>query len=399
MNKLAVFGGLPVRNEPINYGKQYIDEEDIKAVEKVLKSDFLTCGPEITRLENQLCKKTNAGYAVAVANGTAALHGACIAAGIENGDEVITTPMTFAASANCVLYCGGIPVFADIDPKTWNICPKSIREKITNKTKAIIAVDFAGQAVEIEEIIEICREHNLILIEDASHSIGTIYDGNPIGGVADITTFSFHPVKTITGGEGGAILTNNKEYYDKLLRFRAHGITREAELFENTSNGVLYHEQIELGYNYRVTDIQAALITSQLNKLDVFSKRRKEIVNRYNKAFSQMEEVEIQKEIEKSDTTRHLYILKFNLQKIGATRKEIYDALYGENIRCNIHYIPVYYHPYYKRLGYSKGLCPNAEKLYEEILSIPLYFSLSDEDVDSVIHGVKKVVDFYIKGI
>ena len=397
MDKLAIDGGKPVRETPIGYGRQYVDEADISKVTEILRSPFLTTGPEISKLEEKLCNITGAKYAVVVSNGTAALHIACLTAGIKNGDEVITTPMTFAASANCALYCGARPVFADINPETYNVSPASIREKITSHTKAVVAVDFTGQAVDLDEILKICNEHNLILIEDAAHSIGTKYKGKPVGSIADMTCFSFHPVKTVTAGEGGAVLTNSKELYEKLLLFRSHAITRDASQMDNPTGEKWYYEQIDLGYNYRMTDFQAALLSSQLDKLDMFSRRRKEIVNQYNRAFSQIPEVTVQKEIPESDTTRHLYILRFNLDKLKVSRRKIFDALWAENIHCNVHYIPVYWHPYYQKLGYRKGLCPNAESLYEEIITLPLYYSMTDEDVGDVIAAVKKVIEFYKK--
>lgn len=393
---IAIKGGKPTRSEFIPYGKQYIDKDDIEAVSKVLESPYLTTGPNVEEFEGKLCKLTGAKYAVAISNGTSALHAACYAAGITVGDEVITTPITFAASANCVLYCGGTPVFADIDPDTWNIDPKDIEKKITNKTKAIIAVDFTGQAVQINEIKDICKKHNLIFIEDSAHSIGTKYDGIPIGSHADLTTFSFHPVKTITCGEGGAILTNNEEYYKKMMLFRSHGITRDENLLTHTPfNG--YNEQVELGYNYRMTDFQAALGSSQLSKLEQFARRRKEIVNKYNEAFAEIQELTLQKEIKESDTTRHLYIIRLKSDSLKVGRNEIYKALNAENVGLQVHYIPVYYHPYYQELGYEKGLCPVSEELYEEIITIPLYYSLTDEDVESIIEAVNKVINYYRK--
>jgi UDP-4-amino-4,6-dideoxy-N-acetyl-beta-L-altrosamine transaminase len=392
----AIAGGIPVRKDYIPYGKQFIDDDDIAAVADILRSSYLTTGPSIEQFEKNLCNLTNARYAAAISNGTSALHAACYAAGIQAGDEVITTPITFAASANCILYCGGTPVFADIDPKTWNIDSNKIVEKITSKTKAVIAVDFTGQAVQIDEIREICHRNNLVFIEDAAHSLGTKYKGKSVGSLAGITTFSFHPVKTITCGEGGAVLTNNQEYYEKIKLFRSHGITRdEGMLTQHPFNG--YNEQFELGYNYRMTDIQAALGISQLGKLELFSSRRKEIVNTYDDAFSVIPELTIQKEISESNTTRHLYIIRLNSDLLRVGRNEIYKALNAENIGLQVHYIPVYYHPYYQSLGYQKGLCPNAEALYEEIITIPLYYSMTDEDVESVIEAVKKVVSFYKK--
>lgn len=397
MEKPAICGGTPVRDTKIFYGHQYIDEEDIQAVVDVLKSDYLTCGPKIAELEEKLCELTGAKYAVACSNGTAALHIACMAAGVTRGDEVITTPITFAASANCALYVGAKPVFADINDRTYNIDPASVKEHITDRTKAVVAVDFTGQSIEEDELLAICGEKKLVLIEDGAHVIGTKYNGKPNGSIADMTTLSFHPVKTVTSGEGGAVLTNNEEYYQKLLLYRAHGITRDSEQMEHEPDGPWYYEQIDLGYNYRMTDIQAALLISQLNKLPAFSRRRKEIVARYDEAFAKLPQMAIQQEIPQSDTTRHLYILRLVPEQLTIDRKQFFDALGAENIVCNVHYIPTYYFPYYQKLGYKKGLCPKAEKLYEEIISIPLYYAMTDEDVQDVIRAVTKVAQYFAK--
>lgn len=397
MEKPAIEGGTPVRETKLFYGHQYIDDADVKAVSKVLVSDYLTCGPKITELEQRLCALTGAKYAVMCSNGTAALHIAALAAGVGEGDEVITTPITFAASANCALYCGAKPVFADINPRTYNISPECVAEKITDKTKAVVAVDFTGQAVELEPLLKLCHEKGIVLIEDGAHSIGTKYNGVPVGSIADMTTFSFHPVKTVTGGEGGAVLTNREDLYQKLLLYRSHGITKDERFYQRESDGPWYHEQIDLGYNYRITDIQCALILSQLDKLERFAKRRREIVARYNEAFRRLPELFVQEEIAESDTVRHLYILRIVPEKLKIDRKGFFEALAAENIACNVHYIPVYRHPYYEKLGYKKGLCPNAEKLYNEILSLPLYYSLSDSDVEDVIAAVEKIVEYYKK--
>ncbi len=296
MEKLAVFGGKPVRDTKIFYGHQCIDEDDIKAVADVLRSDYVTCGPNVTEMEKKLAEYCEAKYAVSMANGTAALHCACIAAGIKEGDEVITTPLTFAASANCVLYVGAKPVFADVDPETYNIDPESIRKNITDKTKAVIAVDYTGQCVENKKIREICDEYNLVFIEDAAHAIGSVYDGKKVGSLADMTCFSFHPVKTITCGEGGAVTTNSEEYYKKLVLAHTHGITHDESLMEEAPHeGPWYYEQISLGFNYRLTDFQAALLTSQLKKLDTFKAKRKAIVKKYDSAFSEIPELIVQK--------------------------------------------------------------------------------------------------------
>ncbi|WP_295067035.1 UDP-4-amino-4,6-dideoxy-N-acetyl-beta-L-altrosamine transaminase [Ruminococcus sp.] len=397
MEKLAVFGGKPVFEKKIGYGHQYIDDHDIKAVVDVLKSDYLTCGPKITEAENKLCEITGAKYAVLIANGTAALHACIFAAGIGAGDEVITTPITFAASANCALYLGAKPVFADIDPSTYNIDPDSIEKCITDKTKAVVAVDYTGQAVQLDRIREICDRHGLILIEDAAHSLGTKYKGKPVGSIADMTEFSFHPVKTCTAGEGGAITTNNEELYKRLVLFRTHGITRAQDMMNKPSEGVWYYQQIALGYNYRMTDMQAALLSSQLDKLELFGNRRKELVKHYDDAFTEMPEITIQEEIAESDTVRHLYVIQLNLEMLNCSRKEIFDALLAEGVGVNVHYIPLYSFPYYQSLGYKMGTCPNAEKLYERIISIPLYYSLSDDEQNKVVAAIRKVLDYYKK--
>ncbi len=395
MNQLAIFGGAPVRETPIHYGKQYIDQADVDAVAGALMCPELTGGPRIAELERRLCEITHARYAVAVSNGTAALHLAAIAAGFGEGDEVIVSSITFAASSNCVLYVGARPVFADINPETYNIDPASVRALITPRTKGIVAVDFTGQAAELDELRAICEEHNLILIEDAAHAIGTKYKGRPVGSISDMTCFSFHPVKTVTSGEGGAVTTDDERLYRRLLRLRSHGITRNREEMVHPTDAAWYNEQVELGYNYRITDIQAALLLSQLDKLEMFSERRGEIVTRYNEVFSQMPEIQVQREIPESETTRHLYILRLRTELLNCDRRQFFDAMCAENIVPQVHYLPVYWHSYYEKLGFGKGLCPNAEKYYLESMSIPLYYSMTDEDVEDVITAVKKLIDYF----
>lgn len=369
----------------IPYGRQMIDEDDIQAVVEVLRGDFLTTGPKITEFEQAVCNYTGAKYAVAIANGTAALHAACFAAGIKPGDEVITTPITFAASSNCVLYCGGTPVFADVKPDTYNIDPEDIRRKITEKTKAIIAVDYTGQPCELDEIREIAKEHNLLVIEDGAHALGADYKGKKIGSVSDMTTFSFHPVKHITTGEGGMIVTNDEKLYNRLKLFRSHGITRD-ERFLTKNEGDWYYQQLELGYNYRITDIQCALGVSQMRKLDKFVERRKELVRRYNEAFEKIPQIVCPTQKEGCNNSWHLYVIQVE------DRKEVFDKLRQAGINVNVHYIPVYKHPYYQEHGYEKVCCPNAEKLYEHIISLPLYPGLTDEEQDYVIEQVIKVI-------
>ena len=382
--------------EKLYYGKQTIEDDDIKAVVDTLKSPLITCGPKVDELEKELCEYTGARYAVAVSNGTAALHCACIAAGIGPGDEVITTPMTFAASANCVLYCGARPVFADINPETYNIDPDSIRKCITSRTKAIIAVDFTGQVVEADKIRKICDEYGLIFIEDAAHSIGSSYNGTKVGNIADITTFSFHPVKTITGGEGGAVLTNDENLYNKISLAHTHGITHDEAMMKDLPHeGMWYYEQISLGYNYRMTDFQAALLISQLGKLERFKKRRKEIVDYYDSELKNVDGIIIQKEIEQSDTCRHLYIIRLDENVLSCTRREFFDEMGSRGVQPQVHYVPVYWFPYYQKLGYKKGLCPNAERLYKGIMSIPLYPSLTEEEMKYVVDVIKSIVEKY----
>lgn len=378
------------------YGKQTIEDDDIKAVVDTLKSPLITCGPRVDELEEKLCEYTGAKYAVAVSNGTAALHCACIAAGIGPEDEVITTPMTFAASANCVLYCGARPVFADINPETYNIDSDSIRKCITSRTKAIIAVDFTGQVVEADKIRKICDEYGLLFIEDAAHSIGSSYNGVKVGNIADITTFSFHPVKTITGGEGGAVLTNDENLYNKISLAHTHGITHDEAMMKDLPHeGMWYYEQISLGYNYRMTDFQAALLISQLGKLERFKKRRKEIVDYYDSELRNVDGIIIQKEIEQSDTCRHLYIIRLDENVLSCTRREFFDEMSSRGVQPQVHYVPVYWFPYYQELGYKKGLCPNAEEVYKGIMSIPLYPSLTEEEMKYVVEVIKSIVEKY----
>ncbi len=391
---LAINGGKPIRNSFLPYGHQYIDEEDIKAVEEVLKSDWITQGPKVIEFEERIAETVNAKYAVAFNSGTSALHAACFAAGINKGDEVITSPITFVASANCILYMGGIPIFADIKLDTYNIDPAEIEKKISENTKAIIPVDFAGHPADLDEIFTIAKKHNLIVIEDAAHALGVIYKGNKIGNLSDMTIFSFHPVKHITTGEGGMVVTNNKEFYEKLKLFVTHGITKDKDKLLNYE-GPWYYEMQELGYNYRITDFQCAHGISQLNKLDKFIKRRREIVEKYNDKLRNIEEIILP--IEKPDikSSWHIFPIRLQLDKLKESRREIFEALIAENIGVNVHYIPVYYHPYYQKLGYKKGLCPNAEKYYEAAITLPIFPAMSNEDLEDVVNAVKKVINYY----
>lgn len=372
----------------IPYGRQTIEDDDIDAVIEVLKSDYLTTGPKIAEFEKSVADYVGAKYAVAISNGTSALHAACFAAGIGPGDEVITTPITFAASSNCVLYCGGTPVFADIDPKTYNIDPDDIRKKITDKTKAIIAVHLAGQPCDMDEIHKIAKENNLIVIEDGAHALGSVYKGKKVGSLSDMTTFSFHPVKPITTGEGGMIVTDNEEFYKKMVLFRSHGITRD-EAMMTRNDGPWFYQQFELGFNYRITDIQCALGCSQMKKLDRFLAKRKEIVLRYNEAFADCENIVTPYQLPETESGWHLYIVQVK----NCDRKQIFEALRDKGIGVNVHYIPVYMHPYYQEHGYEDVHCKNAEEVYSHIISLPLYPGLTEEQQRYVIDTLKSLCE------
>ena len=396
--ELAINGGKPVRDKLLPYGHQWIDEEDIKAVIEVLRSDWITQGPKVAEFEKEFAKYVGARYAVAVNSGTAALHAACFAAQIEKGDEVITTPITFVASANCVLYQGGTPVFADIDADTLNIDPVEIKKKITKKTKALIPVDFTGLPVDLEKILLIAKVNNLVIIEDASHALGATYKGSKIGNISDMTIFSFHPVKHITTGEGGMITTNNKEYHERLKLFRTHGITKEKDKLLNC-DGPWYYEMQELGYNYRLTDFQCALGLSQLKKIDRIIQRRREIVKKYNCEFKDIPEIKIpQINPIDSNPAWHIYMIQLNLERLKVGRREIFEALRAENIGVNVHYIPIHLQPYYqKRFGYHLGDFPRAENYYSRAITLPIFPKMSDKDINNVIKAVKKVINYYKK--
>ncbi|KGR90105.1 aminotransferase DegT [Ureibacillus massiliensis 4400831 = CIP 108448 = CCUG 49529] len=372
--------------EFLSYGRQLIDEDDIQTVIETLRSPFLTQGPKIKEFEQAIADYVGAKYAVAYSNGTAALHGACYAAGIEEGDEVITTPITFAASANCVRYMGGTVVFADIDKETYNIDPLEIERKITPKTKAIIPVDFTGQPADMDKIMEIAKKNNLVVIEDGAHSLGAEYKGEKVGTFADMTMFSFHPVKPITTAEGGIIVTNSEEFYKKLLLFRSHGIEKTPYSLEQ---GDWYYEMTDLGFNYRMTDLQAALGLSQLNKLETFLERRRKIAQLYNEAFKKIPEITIPKQLEATNSGWHLYMIQLD-EKID--RKEIFNKMRAQNIGVHVHYIPVYWHPYYQNLGYEKGICPVAENWYDRALTLPIHPNMTDDDVQLVAKNLIELV-------
>ncbi|MEC1305731.1 MULTISPECIES: UDP-4-amino-4,6-dideoxy-N-acetyl-beta-L-altrosamine transaminase [Lysinibacillus] len=373
------------RNEFLSYGRQSIDEEDIRTVIETLRSPFLTQGPKIKEFEQAIADYVGAQYAVAFCNGTAALHAACYTAGIGEGDEVITSPITFAASANCVRYMGGTVVFADIDAKTYNIDPAEIRKKITHNTKAIIPVDFTGQPADMDAIMEIAHAHNLVVIEDGAHSLGAEYKGKKVGTQADMTMFSFHPVKPITTAEGGIIVTNNEDYYHKLKLFRSHGIEHTEY---STEQGDWYYEMTDLGYNYRMTDLQAALGLSQITKIDSFIQQRREIAAFYTEAFQSMDGIVVPHQLQETNSGWHLYMIQ--LEK--GSRKQIFEQMRALNIGVHVHYIPVYWHPYYQQLGYERGLCPIAEKWYENVLTLPIHPTMKTEDLAIIVKNIKELV-------
>jgi len=377
----------------IPYARQWVDNKDIEAVCRALRSSYLTQGFRVRDFEESVASYCGAKYAVAVNSGTAALHIACMAAGLKKGDEAITSPITFVASANAVLYCGTMPVFADISEDNAIIDVDEIKKKISVKTKAIIPVDFAGHPADLEKIKAIAEKKQLIVIEDAAHALGAKYNGHNIGSgqYVDMVTFSFHAVKNITTGEGGMILTNNKSLYNKLLKLRTHGITRD-QAFLKRKSSLWYYEMQELGFNYRLTDVQCALGISQLKKLNRFIKKRKEITSEYNRAFAKYDELKPLKERNCVNSAYHLYILRFDRKKFLVSRGELFSEYRKKGILVNVHYIPVYLQPYYSKLGYKKKLCPQAEKYYQEAITLPLYPKMLAQEVKKVIEITQQIV-------
>ena len=372
----------------IPYSRQWVDESDIREVIKVLKSDWLTQGPKIKEFEDALCKYTGAKYAVAVSSGTAALHISCLAANIKRGDEVITSPITFVASANSVLYCGGKPVFADIQKDTANIDPEEIKKKISPNTRAIIPVHFAGHPCDLEEVKKIAQKHNLLIIEDAAHALGAEYKKSKIGSCkySDMTIFSFHPVKHITTGEGGAVLTNQEELYQKLLLFRNHGITKKKKKMAKF-DGPWYYEMHELGFNYRITDLQCALGINQLKKLEKYIERRRELVRIYNEELSKIDKIILPVEKPYARSSWHIYFIKL---KDVSKRRLVFKELQKSNIGVQIHYIPIHLQPYYQNnFGYKVGDYPKAEEYYSSTITLPLYPKMTDRDIKYIIKILK----------
>lgn len=369
----------------IPYGKQTIDKDDINSVVEVLKSDFLTTGPNVKEFEEKFASYVGSRYAIAVSSGTAALHLASLVSGIGKSDEVLTSPMTFAASANCALYCNATPVFVEIK-ENGLIDEELIESQITERTKAIIPVHYTGNVCNMEKIYKIAEKKDLVVIEDACHALGSEYKSKRVGSCeySDMACFSFHPVKNITTGEGGMITTNSENLYQQLIELRSHGITREN--FYEEADGPWYYEMQELGFNYRLTDMQCALGLNQLGKVDNFVKKRREIAKKYDSALKNIDEIEVQEDASDAKNAYHLYVIKVKNKK---NRLKLFNYLKENGILCQVHYIPVYYHPYYQSLGYEKGLCPEAEKFYEKIISLPIYPELTDEQQERVVELIR----------
>jgi perosamine synthetase len=378
----------------IPYGRQWIDEDDIAAVCAALRSDYLTTGPKVEEFERAVTDYVGARYGVAVSSGTAALHAAIFALGIGPGDEVIVPPLTFAATANCVVYQGGTPVFVDVEPETLLLDPQKVEERLNERTRAMVAVDFAGHPCDYEALRRITDRYGLALVADGCHALGAAYRGRRVGSLADLTVFSFHPVKHITTGEGGMVTTDNPEYARRLQAFRNHGIN--ADFRRRESLGSWFYEMVDLGYNYRLTDIQCALGLSQLKKLPGWITRRQEIARAYDSAFAAMDTLAPLKLRPEVTHAYHLYTVQLDLSSLRADRATIFSALREEGIGVNVHYIPVHLHPFYRqRFGTGRGLCPVAEAAYERLLTLPLFPKMTDSDVGYVISTIKRVLQSY----
>lgn len=371
----------------IPYGRQQIDEEDILAVVDVLRSDFLTTGPAVGLFERALCQYTGAKHAVVVNSGTAALHAAYFAAGLQPGDEIITSPLTFAATANAALYLGAKVRFVDVEPDTGNIDPERIEEAITPRTKLIVPIDFTGQPANYDRIRQIADKHNLLVVADAAHSLGASYHGHKVGILADITATSFHPVKPITTAEGGAIFTHRQDFADRAGSFRTHGIIRDPKLMQNPE-GTWYYEMHDLGFNYRLPDVLCALGLSQLSKLDRFLARRRQIAAIYSQELAGLPALTLPSVAPDIESGWHLYVVQVN---DPAVRQAAFGRLRELGLGVQVHYIPVHFHPYYQRLGYKRGSLPVAEDFYARSISLPIFPAMTDEDVSCVVSACVKV--------
>lgn len=375
----------------IPYSRHCIDEDDIQAVVEVLRSDWLTTGPKVEEFEKVFAEFVGTNEAIALSNGTAALHAALHALNIEPGDEVIVPAMTFAATANCIVFQGGNPIFADVDPDTLLVGPVQVETKITPRTKAVIAVDYAGQPCDYDDLVAIADQHSLVLVADACHALGAGYKGRMVGSLAELNAFSFHPVKHIATGEGGMITTNDPHLAKRMRAFRNHGITLDHH--QRAAQGSWFYEMVELGYNYRLTDFQCALGLSQLKKLPDWVARRQKIARCYDIAFSGLDTLKPLRLRPEVSHAYHLYVVQLDLDKLNTTRAQIFSELRARGIGVNVHYIPAHLHPYYrKRFGTGVGSCPVAEAAYDRILSLPIYPLMSDANVDEVIRTVSEVM-------
>jgi perosamine synthetase len=396
LETLAIHGGTPVRKKLLPYGRQSLDDADVQAVVEVLKSDWLTTGPKVGEFEERFSAWVEAKYAVSFSSGTAALHAAAFAAGLGPGDEAITTPMTFCATANCVLYQGATPVFADVSADTLNLDPGEVAKKLSLQTKAILAVDYAGHPADLDALLALTQSRGIPLIEDACHALGAEYRGKRVGGIADMTVFSFHPVKHLTTGEGGMVTTNDATLAETLRRFRNHGISSEAR--QRQASGQWYYEMVLLGFNYRLTDIACALGLSQLTKLRANLARRREIAARYTAAFRDLPGLIPPSVRAEMNPAWHLYPIRVDSAKLTVDRGQIFRALRAENIGVNVHYIPVHLHPYYRgQFGHRDGERPVAEAAYERLISLPMFHGMTDTDVGDVVQAVSKVISSYAK--
>jgi len=381
----------------IPYGRQNISDDDIKTVVDVLKSDFLTQGPLVPKFENVVCDYVGSKYGVAVNSGTSALHIACLSLGLKSGDWLWTTPVTFVASANCGLYCGAQVDFVDIDSNSWNISIDQLTKKLElakkeNKLpKILVAVHLCGLPCDMESLYQLSQEYGFYVIEDACHAIGGKYQNAPIGNCqySDITVFSFHPVKTITTGEGGMAVTNNKKLAEKMRLLRSHGITREPGLMTSVPDGPWYYQQIELGFNYRMTDLQAALGISQLKRLDTFVAKRHEIAKKYNEFLSELP-LQLPNHTDGKYSGMHLYVIRVKKNHTDKTHRQIFEFLRDKGIGVNLHYIPVHTQPYYKEMGFKQGDFKEAEAYYQEAISLPMFPDLTDEDIKTIVATVSK---------
>lgn len=390
---------MAMHNAPIPYGRQSVSEDDIQAVVDVLRSDWLTQGPAIERFERAVADYCDATYAVAVSNATAALHIACLAAGLGKGDSLWTSPNTFVASANCGLYCGATVDFVDIDPLSYNMSVEELEKKLVQARQnnslpqIVIPVHFSGQSCDMERIAQLSQEYDFTLIEDASHAIGGSYGGRKVGSCvfSDMSVFSFHPVKIITTGEGGMVLTNRLDLYEKLIRLRSHGITRDSRFMEEDSHGPWYYQQIELGFNYRMTDLQAALGASQMQRLDEFVSRRHELAERYDTLLADLPLI-LPRRSSDAYSAFHLYVIRVDTARTAMSRRLLFDSLRTANIGVNVHYIPVHTQPWYQRMGFGPGMFPEAERYYAEAITLPLFASMSEAQQDRVVEALQRAL-------